>query len=61
MTKEALDSAIAEAKRFLDKAQLCKKHWRFFDKWDAGSGQHAAAAKRASMDLTKALALIRKP
>lgn len=65
MTKEALDEAISEAERFLKKAKAVQ--------WESPlrlNGQlwqspidltQTAAAKRASMDLTRALAKMRKP
>ena len=57
--KDDLREAIAEARRFLDRAQ----------RWQASlvshfhviyGSKHAAAAKRASMDLTRALAELRR-
>ena len=64
MTPESLRTAIAEAKRFLKVANKAKgdlvpnvyhpKEKVF------GSQSDTAAAKRASMDLTKALAAMRK-
>ena len=63
MTKESLNSAIAEAKRFLEKAEAVE--WRELKMVYGGShyyvesGVVAAAGKRASMDLTRALAKMR--
>ena len=64
MTKESLDAAIAEAKRFIAKAAAV--NWRKIEMAHGGfhnyveSGVAAAAAKRASMDLTRALARMRR-
>jgi len=56
-TKYVLRKAIDEAKRFIDKAEdaisaLDAQEYRTPSK-------HVAAAKRASMDLTRALAYVR--
>jgi hypothetical protein len=59
---KTLDKAIAEAERFLAAAEIVKRSAGTTeyttDKWYEG-GQHCAAVKRASMDLSKALAALR--
>ncbi len=51
-----LDDAITEAQRFIKRARLGKKEL----KDDKGWGRtHLAAAKRASMDLSRALTNVR--
>ena len=59
MTKDAFDEAVAEAQRFIRAAK------RVTDNDLRSQGYHnsieIAAAKRASMDLTRALARMRKP
>lgn len=57
MTKAALQDAVAEARRFIRRAEKCK-YWR--QETDVESGPTAAAVKRASLDLTKALAELRR-
>jgi len=57
VTKQALQEAIAEARRFIAKAAKCK-YWR--QETDVESGPTAAAVKRASLDLMKALAELRR-
>ena len=67
MTKQTLDKAINEAKRFIKAAEQVKVHssvngdtgklWYYLDAPTKASG----ACKRASMDLTRALAEMRKP
>lgn len=69
MTKETLDEAIAEAERFLKKAKAVRWEKRTvpacgnYPALDYMEITHpeAAAAKRASLDLTRALARMRKP
>jgi len=63
MTYEALQTAITEAKRFLEKAEEVDQS---FKKYPDQTWYHApqfslksAACKRASMDLTRALAILR--
>lgn len=62
MTLETLETAISEAKRFLKKADAAKRRFKTDEKWiRTGCGYlETAAAKRASMDLTRALAAMRK-
>jgi len=60
MNKETLDVAIKEAERFLKKAKTCRKtaeEYKFGVYFD---GKDAASAKRSSMDLTRALADLRR-
>jgi len=61
MTLKTLNTAIAEARRFIKRAKLAKK-----TNYN-GKGEHvlwcskeSAACKRSSMDLTRALAELRK-
>jgi len=62
----ALDAAIAEAERFLSAAKKARAGWHEY-RYD-GDGEtylgfdsvSYAAAKRASMDLTRALAAFRR-
>jgi hypothetical protein len=61
---KTLDKAVAEAKRFIDAAAVVKRaagstEYTKGDPWYCG-GQYCAAAKRASMDLSKALADVRR-
>ena len=61
---KTLDIAVAEAKRFLEAAAVVKRavgitEYTIGDPWYCG-GQHCAAAKRASMDLSKALVAVRR-
>jgi hypothetical protein len=57
MTRERLDYAIAEAKRFLAIAKAAREEKINCD----DSHCHRAACKRASLDLTMALVNLRKP
>jgi|TARA_R110000772_G_scaffold228944_1_gene339727 hypothetical protein len=57
---KALDEAINEARRFIDKAEkaklgLCTNDYAWVGTKETG------AAKRASMDLTRSLVSVRKP
>lgn len=54
MTKESLKKAVEEAQRFIAKAQMSRVNAD-----DIGSNKWNAAVKRASMDLTRALADLR--
>lgn len=59
---KTLDTAIAEAKRFLEAADVAKRCAGYNhgnDAWLNG-GQYCAAVKRASMDLSRALAGVRR-
>jgi len=58
---ENLETAIFEAERFITQAKLAindLKEYKADRRYYAGI--HAAAAKRASMDLTRSLAKVRK-
>jgi hypothetical protein len=59
MSPKTLRYAIAEAKRFLIAAQ--KAHASANEDGYFDSNAATAAAKRASMDLSKALSAMRKP
>lgn len=54
--RDALERATKEARRFIKAAEAAL---RSGEGW--GGGQHTAAAKRASMDLTRALVFVRHP
>jgi len=57
---KTLDKAVTEAKRFLEAAAAVKSAARI-DRWAVYDGGHrTAAVKRASMDLTRALADVRR-
>jgi hypothetical protein len=56
---KALSEAIYEARRFVKCAKKAKK--RLSDDWRAAFGsKETGAAKRASMDLTRALVRVRR-
>lgn len=68
MNRDKLNTAIAEAERFLSRAKAAKAGfvWHEFSNgiggfWDHEHHPDVASAKRASMDLTRALADLRKP
>jgi hypothetical protein len=61
MNKSDLDIAIAEAKRFIETAQKCTVYGNPVTSNSIRPGREAAACKRASMDLTRALANLRHP
>lgn len=56
MNEVNLKRAIAEAERFLKAARAAMDHLKTME---LCGNQYTAAAKRASMDLTRALAIIR--
>lgn len=72
MNRENVTAAIAEAKRFIKAAEtlLAAEHPRYYDitrthgrqRWTGGSDspKESGAARRASLDLTRALAEMRK-
>lgn len=64
MTIENIKLAQAEAKRFMDCADaVVENAWSFQDKPNikfVTQGKRASALRRASMDLTRALAEMRK-
>ena len=57
---KALDEAIDEARRFIDRAEKAKRELCTNDYAWVGT-KETAAAKRASMDLTRSLVSVRKP
>ena len=60
MNADTLNGAINEAMRFLSKARACKKTAETHGKHVSFNGKESAAAKRSSMDLTRALADLRR-
>ena len=63
MNKDTVIEAENEAKRFLDRLKILKETERYksdYAKFDVGGSPESAALKRASMDLTKVLARLRK-
>lgn len=58
---ENIESAIIEAKRFIAAAEQWKEDVikQSAEKWPAYQSKKASAAKRASMDLTRSLAVLR--
>ena len=61
MTRARVEEAISEVKRFLKRADALLKD-KGFQKSGLWSGTAATAAvRRSSLDLTKALAALRKP
>ena len=65
MNKDTLRDAVVEAERFIKAANQVKWEKRPFTVgggyWEEITHPEAAAAKRASLDLTRALAKMRKP
>lgn len=66
MNKETLNAAIREAERFVKLAKVCRANAETGHGLDGYSWQHyqpkdSGATKRASMDLTRALADLRRP
>jgi hypothetical protein len=61
MKPDTLKQAVAEAKRFISAAEKCKFSQSQYNKsiFYPQSGKETAAAKRASMDLTRKLADLR--
>jgi len=55
--QQRIKTAISEAERFIDRAKLAIEAK---DDWDKQPQAKRAAMKRASMDLTRALAQVRK-
>jgi hypothetical protein len=64
MRKKTLDAAVENAKRFIEAAGVVERAsgWTEYTKGDPvyRGGQYTAAAKRASMDLTRSLADVRR-
>lgn len=63
MKPSAVIETISEAKRFLEIAEqgIKRKHPQGDFWWSEGGSVASAAVKRASMNLTRALAKMRKP
>ncbi|KKW92644.1 hypothetical protein [Sphingobium chungbukense] len=68
MNPDSLTAAIAEAERFIERASAARDafEWRKFNNitggyWNNTNTVLSAAARRASMDLTRALADVRRP
>lgn len=59
MRAAALDEAIAEARRFLERASAVKTRLRFEP--EQPHPKETGALRRSSMDLTRALANLRRP
>ena len=62
MMVKQLEKAVSEAKRFLEAADILRKAGvtKYGERKEYWPGKNAAAVKRASMDLTKALADVRR-
>ena len=60
MKAELLNEAIKEAERFLKKAKTCKTSSEEYKYGTHFNSKDAAATKRSSMDLTRALARLRQ-
>ena len=58
MTSQNIDEAVAEAKRFIKRAKELKEANSKEGWWHA---RESGALRRASMDLTRALAKMRNP
>jgi maltooligosyltrehalose synthase len=62
VNKQTLAKAVKEAKRFLDAAELARAEAGDDPTGNAmGLSRYCGACKRASMDLSRALAELRKP
>ena len=59
MTKANLLRAIEEATRFQKRAAILART-TLSERWDTDQGPEAAAVRRSSLDLTRALAELRK-
>lgn len=60
MTRTKLNAAISEARRFIARANEALKSQANDHDW-LNSSKETGATRRASMDLTRALAELRKP
>ena len=60
MTKEKLKTAKEEARRFLDRVEKLEKTEGGLDRAYFYAPKQSGAVRRASMDLTRALAELRK-
>ena len=61
MTKLEVKQAIEEAERFILRAKALLKSQASITWEDIGSSKESGAVRRASMDLTRSLADLRKP
>ena len=68
MNRDVIETAIAEARRFIDRAEEAHgaQEWHEFTNapggyWRNLNTKATGAMKRASMDLTRALADLRRP
>ncbi len=63
MNIDGIDYAMEEAQRFLTAAKAAVEIWRQRGgpKYSFGYSKETAACRRVSMDLTRALAKLRKP
>jgi hypothetical protein len=59
----SLEVAIAEAERFLERAKALQAYRKSVEKetWARDDRTLSAAMKRASLDASKAMAVVRKP
>lgn len=60
MTQDSLDAAIAEAGRFLERAQALRSVCADSGHRILAGSRESAAVRRASLDLTRALADLRR-
>ena len=66
MNKQKIDTAVVEARRFLQrveelKAEEAQDNNAGFQRYDGSPSKARGALRRASMDLTRALANMRRP
>ena len=61
MKTEHIDAAVAEARRFIAKAEALKARREKNDLYDFQGCRESGAVRRASLDLTRALADLRRP
>ena len=61
MTNDNLEAAITEAQRFLQRAKELRQERRDEPYYSLVGTRASGACRRASMDLTRALADLRKP
>jgi len=59
MNKQDIELAIAESKRFIEKAEHALSFTKPDDKYFFGNGSANGAMKRASLDASKALSKMR--
>jgi hypothetical protein len=59
MNKHTIETAAAEAKRFLERVNALQAVNKSNNEWE--QPKERGAVRRASMDLTRALAELRKP